>query len=273
MRCIAPENRFGRPSGGRRRLQAAWLGALVLLAGCAARDDGLSRFLRSNEHVVSAGDYRVNPPDAITIHVPIAPEIDGVTAQVRPDGKIALRLLGEVQVAGLTTEEIAEKLRGLVGQYYVDPDVVVDVAVYQSHYYYIFGEVYAPGPKLYTGRDTLINALAKAQPNQFAWREQIRVTRPGAEPGERAVITVNLNEIVQQGDMTRDVLLQPGDIIEVPPTPLAWVGHQVRALLYPVTPVLDAYQTPADFIEARNNYRDLHDDDDDNGGRRLRLPQ
>jgi hypothetical protein len=69
--------------------------------------------------------------------------------------------------------------------------------------------------------------------------------------------------MIASGRDDEDVLLQPGDIIEVPPTPVAWVGHQVRALLYPVSPILDAYETPADFIEANDTY---NDDDNNNDG-------
>lgn len=236
----------------------------IVHAGCASAPDQKTHFLRASEQVVSSGSYRINPPDLIRIHCPIAPEIDGATQRVRPDGKIALRLLGEVQVAGLTTQEISEKIAHLLEHYYVDPDVVVSIAGYRSHFYYIFGEVAQPGPRPYTGRDTLIRALAQASPNTFAWRSQIRITRPGATAEERSTIIVNLDEMLASGRDDQDVLLQPGDIIEVPPTPVAWVGHQVRALLYPVSPILEAYEAPADFLEANDEYHD--DDDNDSGG-------
>jgi protein involved in polysaccharide export with SLBB domain len=137
---------------------------LVISAGCASTPDQHTHFLRASEQVVSSGSYRVAPPDVIRIHCPIAPEIDGASQRIRPDGKIALRLLGEVQVAGLTTQELSDKIANLLDQYYVDPDVVVNVSGYRSQYYYIFGEVARPGPRPYSGRDTLIRALAEARP-------------------------------------------------------------------------------------------------------------
>jgi protein involved in polysaccharide export with SLBB domain len=245
-----------------RRCPAAAAGVLALaaLTGCGPPRDQYVHFLRSHEQVVSTGEYRVAPPDALAVHAPVAPEIDGTVEQVRPDGKIALRLLGEVQVAGLTTREIAAKLAEELSRYYVDPEVVVDVATYASQYYYIFGEVSAPGPRRYTGRDTLTHALADARPNIFAWRAQIRVTRPAADPNERATIVVDLDKLIQSGEVEQDVLLQAGDIVEVPPTPIAWVGHQVRALMYPVSPVLDAYEAPADVINTNDTYNDRGND-------------
>lgn len=246
-------------------------GCLSLATGCSSTGDQYSRFLRPHEQIVASGEYRVAPPDVVTVNAPVAPEIDGVAQQIRPDGKITLRLLGEVHVAGLTTKEAAEKIAVQLSRFYQNPEVVVGVAQYASQYFYVFGEVAAPGPKPYTGRDTLMMALSAAQPNTYAWKSRIRVTRPGAEGDEPATIIFNLDEMVASGDMNQDVLLQPGDIVEVPPTPIAWVGHQVRALLYPVSPVLRAYDTPANFIQSRNTYRDLDDDDDNDGGGLRRL--
>jgi polysaccharide export outer membrane protein len=244
------------------------VGCGAVLTGCANQRDQLIHFLRSQEQVVSTGDYRVAPPDALTVHAPLAPEIDGQTERVRPDGKITLRLVGEVQVAGLTTREIAAKIAQELSRYYVEPEVVVDVAQYASKYYYVFGEVYGPGPKPYTGRDTLTMALASARPNTFAWRSRIRITRPGPDAQRRATIIVDLDEMLRTGSTDQDILLQEGDIIEVPPTPLAWVGHQVRALMYPVSPVLNAYETPADFMDSTDTYHDRNRGDD-NGRRRI----
>ena len=250
-----------------------WMGIGVLAltsltlasSGCASTPDQKSHFLRASEQVVASGSYRITPPDLIRIHCPIAPEIDGVVQRVRPDGKIALRLLGEVQIVGLTTQEASDKIATLLEQYYVDPDVVVNISGYASHFYYIFGEVASPGPRPYTGRDTLIRALAEARPNTFAWKSQIRITRPGSTAEDRSTIIVNLDEMLASGRNDQDVLLQPGDIIEVPPTPIAWVGHQVRALMYPVTPILDAYETPTDFIEANDTYNEQNNSSNNNG--------
>lgn len=242
--------RFGRPVGG------VFLLVLVGLSGCTSRHEDTIAFLRSHETTVATGEYVVHPPDSIAIHAPGASEVDGTVQTVRADGRVVLRLLGEVDVAGMTTETIAEKLEAQLSRYYVDPEVVVEVDRYASQFYYVFGEVSSPGPKRFTGRDTLLAALAKAQPTFLAWRQQIRVTRPSPEDGERKTIIVDLDEMVREGDTTMNILLQPGDVIEVPPTPLAWLGHRVRELLYPMEPALQAYTLPASGIHANTVYRD-----------------
>lgn len=227
----------------------------LMMTGCAPEADRSIHFLKSYEQVVAGGEYRVAPPDTITIECPIAPEVDGVTRQLRPDGKIALRLLGEVHVAGLSTVEIAEKLERLLQRYYQRPEVVVDVQRYSSQFFYIFGEVSRPGPRRYTGRDRLLTVISESRPNIFAWQEKIRITRPGPTEADRATLIVNLKDITERGELEHDLLLQPGDVVFVPPTPLAWVGHQVRALLYPIEPALRVYEAPSDFDEASDFYQ------------------
>jgi protein involved in polysaccharide export with SLBB domain len=243
--------RYVRPSVG-------WLTVLATLtvSGCAPKHDQMVAFLRSQEVEVSTGHYVVRPPDVIAIHSPDAPELDGTSQAVRSDGKIVLRLVGEVDVAGLTTEEIAAKLKAQLSRYYIDPEVLVEVAGYNSQFYYVFGEVSGPGAKRYTGRDTLLKALADAQPTFLAWRSQIKILRPSVTDEDRKTIIVNLDRMLNGGDLTNDILLQEGDVIQVPPTPLAWVGLRVRELMYPVEPVVNAYNMPTGPMQTTQTYQD-----------------
>ncbi len=252
----------GRPFAIRHSPFAILLLMLCGAVGCGNRHGELVAFLRAHDAAVSTGDYRVHPPDQLTIHAPGAPEIDGTTETVRADGKLVLRLVGEVDVAGLNTHEISDKIREQLSRYYVDPEVATEVTGYYSKQYFIFGEVHRPGPKHYTGRDTLLRALAEAQPTFLAWRSQIRVVRPSPDEQGRKVITVDLEKMVRGGDVTQNVLLQEGDIIEVPPTPLAWLGLRVRELLYPVEPAIRSYVGPAQTIHATNDYQNGIDDEE-----------
>jgi polysaccharide export outer membrane protein len=239
---------------------------LAMVSGCVTtQHDQLVDFVHSHESEVSTGHYTVHPPDTIAIHSPNVPEVDGTTQAVRTDGKVVLRLLGEVDVVGLTTGEIAEKLEAQLSRYYVDPEVVVEVARYNSQFYYVFGEVKSPGPKRYSGRDTLLKALADAEPTFLAWRSQIQVIRPTRDGRDSKTIVLNIDDMVKRGDLTNNFLLQEGDIIQVPPTPLAWVGHRIRELLYPLDPVVRAYTLPASAINATRTYeREFGSDDNDN---------
>jgi hypothetical protein len=117
----------------------------------------------------------------------------------------------------------------------------------------------------------LIKALADAQPTFLAWRTQIRLVRPSDEENRRKTIVVDLDHMLDSGDLSQNVLLQEGDIVQVPPTPLAWLGLRIRELLFPVQPALDAYNAPARGIESQHTYEDefgSNSDGSDRGRRR-----
>ncbi len=217
--------------------------------GCNQHKD-LVVFLQSHEHLVSSGRYRVAPPDAILISAPISPEIHLTQQRIRADGKISLRLLGEVKVVGLTPQEISSKLETLLGRYYNDPKVSVQVMEYASQKFYVFGQVTTGGAFPYTGRDTVLDALAKAQPTYLAWQAQIRVIRPSAEKDKMHEIIVDLDKITHSGDLRLNVLLQEGDIVWVPPTPLAAIGLALQQVLFPFAEAAPAVSTYASTVEA-----------------------
>jgi len=223
--------------------------ACCLSAGCNEHKD-LVVFLRAHEHLVSSGRYRVAPPDVIRISAPIAPEINDSEERIRADGKISLRLLGEVKVVGLTPQEIAAKLETLLSRYYNDPKVNVQVSEYASQKYYVFGQVTTPGAQPYTGRDTVLDALAKAQPTYLAWNAQIRIVRPSAEEAQAHEISVDLDKMTQSGDLRLNVLLQDGDVVYVPPTPIAAVGLGVQQIFFPFFQAAPAVSTYASTVQA-----------------------
>lgn len=227
--------------------------ALTLAPGCANKRDR-EAFVHRTQAEVASTTYLVRPPDAIRIHAPTAPEIDGVSQIVRADGRIALRLLGEVDVAGLTPDQVAEKLRGLLARYYIEPEVAIEVSGQNSAFYYVLGEVQSPGPRPITGRDSLLRAVAEARPTDLAWLSKVRIIRPGMSKDERKIITVDYADLVHDGDARADYLLHEGDIIEIPPTPLAWIGQRFRDLVYPVGPAVNTYAAPTGFLGAQSIY-------------------
>jgi polysaccharide export outer membrane protein len=234
-----------------------------LVMGCREKNEDVVSFLKAHEHVVSAGDYSLAPPDIIRVAAPIAPEVDGGVHMIRTDGKISLKLLGEVKLAGLTTQEAAVKLESLLNKYYVDAKVNIEVAGYQSKHIYVMGEVGSPGPRPYTGRDSFLDVVSRARPTFLAWKAKVEIIRPDPVEGKRKKLVLDYDKMVREGDLTANVLLQEGDVVYVPPTPLAWVGLRVRELLFPMQPVLEAYSGPARAISATDVYQDNDDDNDD----------
>jgi len=232
-------------------LVAALVGGL---SGCAPRKNDMLHFLRSGEHQVSAMEYRVGIPDVISISAPRILEIDGVVQGIQPDGKITLRLLGPVKVVDMTAKEIAAKLEVLLGKYYIDPKVSVNVEL-NSKKYYVYGQG-GTGAITYTGRDTLFDAVLPAAGDFRAWTSQVKVIRPSQTGEGVRTLKVNVNDMLRKGDFSKNILLEPDDVVYIPPTPLAWIAQRLRELIYPVAPAIQAYQAPADVMYADEAYDD-----------------
>lgn len=235
----------------------------LALTGCAANRADMLHFLREHEHEVSAIEYRVGIPDAIGISAPRILEIDEEVQQIQPDGKITLRLLGEVKVVGMMAKEIAAKLEVLLSRYYVDPKVRVRVAAYHSKKYYVHSQAGALVSRPYTGRDTLLDAVVGAGVDFRSWTSRVEVIRPSHGETPVRTITVDVDKMIKTGDWSRNILLEPDDIVVVPPTPGAWVAQRIREIIYPVGPAVQLYAAPTAVLYADEIY-----DEDENGNRR-----
>ncbi len=236
-----------------------------MTTGCAADQQAIHNWLMAYKEQTASIDYRVGIPDTINISAPRVPEIDGETQALQPDGKITLRLLGEVRVDGMTAKEIAAKLTALLKEYYEDPKVQVRITGYRSKKIYVFGQVGGGngtsglgGSQIvpYTGRNTLLDTLATTGLSFIAWRSQVKVIRANPDKDKRHVLTVDVDKMYEEGDTTMNVLLEPGDIVYVPPTPLGWLGLRINEFLFPFQPVINAYTFPATLKAANDVYTD-----------------
>lgn len=229
--------------------------AVVVTTGCAVKNPDMLHFLREDEFNVSATEYRVGIPDSISISAPRVLEIDGAAQAIQPNGKISLRLLGDVKVVGMTAKEIAAKLEVLLSRYYVDPKVSVNVG-FRSKKYYVYGETSAKGARPYTGRDTLLDAVLGSGMNYMAWTSRVKVIRPARGDTTVRTIEVNVDEMLKTGDWSRNILLEPNDIVYIPPTPPAWLMQRLRDIIFPITPVIEAYTMPAYLRSIEDVYSD-----------------
>ena len=212
----------------------------ISVTGCfSSRSKDIEAFLKPYEVNVTAKSYVLQPPDEIEIHCSKVPEIHLQRQQIRPDGKVSFEGLGEIEAAGKTPEQIADSLRSKVLELYTlagDKPIDVRVVTYRSKLFYVLGEVERPGPKVYTGRDTVFSSVAAANPTALAWNKRIQVIRPSSNKNEKPkIFELNLQDIMIHGDASKDVLLQEGDIIYVPPTILASLGKTVQEVMTPIT--------------------------------------
>jgi polysaccharide export outer membrane protein len=160
------------------------------------------------------GDYRIGPEDVLDIAVWNNAAISRTTP-VRPDGKISLPLLNDVQAAGLTPMQLRDVLNKKLAEYMPSPEVSVIVREVHSFKVSVIGEVKRPGRHELRSRATVLDVLALAEGlGEFAARGRIVILRPEGNTLKR--IPFNYNKVVSPNGEMENFLLQPGDIIVVP---------------------------------------------------------
>lgn len=231
--------------------------AVLMTGGCAvATHENMAAFLKAHENKVALTELRVGAADTIDIVAPKILEIDGERMTIQPDGKVSLRLVGDVRVVGLTTREIANKLEELLSPYYREPKVDVRIVHQPQRVYYVLGQVGGAGPFQCSGHDTLMNALVLATPTNIAWKTKVKVIRPSPDESQRREIEVDVEKMIETGDTRMNILLEPGDVVYVPPTPLGAIGLKLQELLFPVRPMLDTATAPRAFADIPDYYRE-----------------
>ncbi|MFC1652147.1 polysaccharide biosynthesis/export family protein [Planctomycetota bacterium] len=218
-----------------------------VVSGCEvsrSHPPDIAAFTKPTEALVSSERYLMFPPDEITVQCTRIPELHGQGQQIRPDGKISFESIGEVYVAGKTPAEVAGLLKEKATDLYKledDKQINVRISLNRSKMFYVLGQVRRPGPMPYTGRDTVFTALALAIPEPTAWESRVQVIRPSLDPAKLPhIFEVKYNDMQVRGDLARSVLLHEGDIIYVPPTPLAKVAMVLEEFLRPIA---RAFQT------------------------------
>jgi len=185
-------------------------GAHAQTAADAKRNDSTAG---DNSQLSAANNstYVIGPEDGL--HIAVWKEAD-LTASlpVRPDGKISLPLLNDVQASGLTPMQLADSITEKLKKYVTDPRVTVVVTAMNSQRIYLLGEVTHTGPVPLTPNMTVLQALASTSFSQFANMKGIYVLRQ--ENGKQQKIPVNYKKLIK-GEV-QNVLLRPGDTIVVP---------------------------------------------------------
>ena len=159
-------------------------------------------------------NYKIGAEDVLTVNVWKEPEVSR-SVPVRPDGKISLPLLNDVQAEGLTPQQLAASIREGLKKYMSDPEVTVIVTAANSQRFYVLGEVSKPGPYPLTRGMTVLQALASAGTfTQFANQKAIYVLRN--EGGKQVRHPFNYKAVIKGQNQEQNMELKPGDTIVVP---------------------------------------------------------
>ena len=161
---------------------------------------------------VTDQEYRIGPQDVLQIDVWKEPEITR-TIPVRPDGKISLPLLHDVQAAGLTAMQLAVNIRDGLTKYLNNPQVTVTVTQINSRRVFVTGEVAKAGALPLLPGMTVLQALASSGGfTQFAKEKGIYILR--SENGKQVKLPYNYKDVLKGNK--EDMFLQAGDVIVVP---------------------------------------------------------
>jgi polysaccharide export outer membrane protein len=187
-------------------LRIAGLAALALAAASGA----------ASAAQASSAEYKIGPKDLLEISVLGVPEISKIVVRVSEEGRITLPLLGEAAVGNLTKFELEKKLAALAGEKIVlNPQVTVHILEYLSRRVSVIGAVEKPGPFELIGRQTVLSVLSEAGGLARDAGEEIVVIRQRPD-GETTSIRIPVHGLFVQADPQLNVVLEPGDIVNVP---------------------------------------------------------
>ena len=159
-------------------------------------------------------DYVIGPDDLLGI-VYWKDKDMTTDAHVRPDGRIALPLLNEVQAAGLTPEQLREKLTEESRKYMEDPNITVVVRAINSRKAFITGEVNKPGPYPLAGPTSVMQLIAMAGGlREYANSKGIVIMR--TENGKQISLKFNYKDVIAGKNLKQNIELKPGDTVVVP---------------------------------------------------------
>ena len=190
---------------------------LLLCTGCSG-----SRTLVAP--VVPTGpapDYVIGPGDSLSIVVYRAPELGANGLPVRPDGRISLPLVPDIEAAGRTPTQLGQAIEAQLRKYVREPNVSVLVQGFvgpSSQRVRVIGEAAQPLAIPYREGMTVLDVMIEARGlTRFAAGNSAEIIRRnGPSEAPRSVIRVRLSDLLLDGDISQDVPMRPGDTLVIP---------------------------------------------------------
>lgn len=183
----------------------------------------------------------LSPGDVLDIKFFYVPELNESEA-IRPDGKIALQLIGEVDAQGKTPEDLRKLLYSLYTPHLKKPDVTVIVRSFQGQRVYVGGEVNSPGMLPMPGPITALEAIMQAGGFNMRSAEAGNVVIIRHRGGLRYGASLDLRQAIK-GDPSDPFYLEPLDIVFVPRTRIARVNQWIDQHINQIIPILGLQYT------------------------------
>ena len=161
-----------------------------------------------------ADDYVIGQGDVIEVFVWRNDQLSREVV-VRPDGKISLPLLQDIQAEGFTVVQLKNQITRLLTEHLDNPRVSVIIKAIKSYRVSVLGRVRNPGVYPITGKTTLAEAIALAG-GFTEWADKGDITVVSNEGGEEKKVLINYKKISSGKDPSQNIILKRGDIIIVP---------------------------------------------------------
>lgn len=200
------------------RLPVVFLLLTLLVAGCAGHSAPPSVPGLASAQATSVDQYHIGVDDVVSVSVWQNEELS-VTVPVRPDGRISMPLLGDVQAGGLTPQQVSANIKRALEQYIRNPHVVVILEELNSHEFLsrirVTGAVQQPMSLPHRQGMSVLDAVLEAGGlTDFASGNGTVLYR--RVEGETESIPVYLEDILEEGDLSTNYALAPGDVIAIP---------------------------------------------------------
>lgn len=204
-----------------KAMKGAGLPGMVLLAAgmLAQSSNAVKNEVRNDapaamaQAPVASSDYVIGDGDMLKITVWKEADMNE-ELPVRPDGKISMPLLNDIQASGLTPLQLRDSITEKLKKFIADPRVTVVVTAMNSQHIFVSGEVLHTGPMPLLPHMTMLQALAEAGFTQFANVKGIYLLR--TENGKQEKLPFNYKEVIKGNRPEQNITLKPGDTVVVP---------------------------------------------------------
>lgn len=199
------------------RIQTLFLG--LALAGAAFGQNGFAE---------RDPRYRLQPTDVVEIHYRYTPEFDQ-TVTVQPDGFVALQIVGDLKLEGLTLDQMKAAIVEKASQRLKDPEITLTLKDFQKPYFVVGGEVTNPGRYEMRGQVTALQAIAMAggfKTLSAKHSQVILFRRVGADLAKTQILNLKAAMSVSSTEPLSD--LQPGDMLIVPQNQISKIERFVK---------------------------------------------
>lgn len=189
---------------------------LALTAGLAAAHGSVMRAQDRPAAVESPANYVIGPDDVLSVVFWRDKDLTSDVV-VRPDGKISLPLLNDVQAGGLTPDQLREAVSTEARRFIEEPSVTIIVKQIKSRKLFITGQVEKPGSYVLSGPTTVVQLIAMAGGlKEFADARHILIMRGRSAVGRQIGVPFNYEQMLTGRNLDQNIELKPGDTVIVP---------------------------------------------------------